>query len=341
MLHRILIPLIIASFIPFTATAVTTKKSSRKVASESTIATPEPDWKFVEQQLKKHKFKKAFIAEMKKLYNPESFIDVINLNVLLFLRKSDYHGPQVTDDAAVTVRDFIRAHREPLEAAQTKYGVPPEAVVSLMWMETRLGNNLGAHHVPSVYLDLLQAQKKSVIAFLKTQTDKFATEKVTKKQIKEIGTRAKRKSEWALEELKAIQKIYLRKWDIGPSFTGSFAGAFGMPQFIPSSYVAWARAYKENVQPILSNPDDAIMSVAYYLKQSGWKSKSEKRKFNALLKYNNSKDYANAILDLARRTVDLKMVASEPAKAKPSTVPAEAIKPDQMKERVRGDSFSP
>lgn len=314
---------------------------SLAASSKAPVEAPKPDWKFVEDQLKKEHFKKAFIEEMKKNYNTEKFEDVLKLNVLLFLRKADYHGPQVTDASAADVQSYIRKYRDILNVAEQKYDVPAEVIVSLLWMESRLGNTKGTFHVPSVYLDLVQAQKKSVIAYLKTQTDKFTSDKVTKKQYAKIASRAKDKSRWALTELKSIQKVYDRKWDIGPNFTGSFAGAFGMPQFIPSSYVLWARAFKDGEQPILSNPEDAITSVAFYLHSHGrWKTGSAKRQVGALMSYNNSKDYANAILDLSKRTTELKSIASENF-VKKSNIPEEEIKPEQLKERVRGDSFRP
>ncbi len=289
------------------------------------VATPKPDWNFVAQELRAHKFTKSFIAEMKKHYDDDDFTETLELNVLLFLRKSNYHGPQISGDSAVEVRDFIAKHRATLDIAEKRHKVPADVIVSLIWLESRLGRNKGTFHVPSVYLHLLQAKRKPIIVYLKTKTKRFADE-VTAKQMKSIPERAKRKSKWALEELRAIAKIHKWHWEVGKDFVGSFAGAFGMPQFIPSSYVVWARPLKEGTQPILSKPEDAIMSVAYYLKDHGWKTHVKKKRIDALMKYNNSRDYALAILDLAKRTSEVKSVASEP---------------EQVKDRVKGDSFKP
>jgi membrane-bound lytic murein transglycosylase B len=299
------------------------------------VPAPKPDWNFVEKELKANKFKKSFIAEMKKYYEEDDFTEVLELNVLLYLRKSNYHGPQISGDAANEVKDFISKHRKTLDIAEKKYKVPADVIVSLMWLESRLGRNKGTFHVPSVYLHLLQAKQKPVIAYLKTKTGRFA-DKVTAKQMKDIPERAKRKSKWALGELRAIAKIHEWHWTVGEDFRGSFAGAFGLPQFLPSSYTIWARALEEKAQPQLTKPEDAIMSVAYYLKDHGWKTEVQKKRINALMKYNNSRDYALAILDLAKRTKEIKSVASES-----KSVPADMVKPDKIRDRLKGDPFKP
>ena len=73
-----------------------------------------------------------------------------------------------------------------------------------------------------------------------------------------------------------------------------------MPQFIPSSYNHWARSPQKKAVPDLLKAKDAIYSVAYYLRDNGWRRNKSKTHVKALMKYNNSSDYANAILKLAR-----------------------------------------
>lgn len=292
------------------------------------VQTPKPDWKYVEKELKANKFTKSFIAEMKKHYDEDDFTEVLELNLLLYLRKSNYHGPQISGDAALEVRDFMKKHRTTLDIAEKRYKVPADVIVSLIWLESRLGKVLGTFHVPSVYLHLLQAKRKPVIDYLKTRTNRF-TDKVTKKQLRDIPVRAKKKSNWALAELRAIAKIHKWHWEVGKDFKGSFAGAFGMPQFIPSSYVVWARPLVEGKQPMLTKPEDAIMSVAHYLKDHGWKTNVKKKRIHALMKYNNSRDYALAILDLAKRTSQIKSVASDSSSE------------EKLDERLKGDSYKP
>lgn len=256
------------------------------------------DWGYVELVLKRNGFKDDFIRSLYQTYEPKSFQQVVELNVLLFLRKTDYHGSQVSTDAVETVKHFMEANRTALKSAEKQNGVSSSVIASLLWMESRHGVNQGKFHVPSVFIHLLQAPRPDVIEYLQANTGKFAPY-VTPKERKKITERTKQKADWALAELKSLQKMHDRDKALVRNLRGSFAGAFGIPQFIPSSYVKWAKAAKKKSTPDLTRPPDAIHSVAFYLKDNGWKKGKEKTYEKALLRYNNSKDYANAILKLA------------------------------------------
>ncbi len=280
-----------------------------------------PHLAFTEKKLLRNGFSKSFVRELLATYEPRDFASVIELNVLLFLRKSDYHGPQVNAEAEREVRNFARLHQEDLARAEKLNGVPSAVTSSLLWIESRHGKNSGDFHVPSVYLHLIQAPRVSVQNYLLTRTKKYA-EKTSQADRKKIIARTHSKSEWALSELKAIEKVYRWKWKMGAEFRGSFSGAFGIPQFIPSSYVRWARSVGADrnpaAQPDLMKPPDAILSVAYYLRDHGWLSDDADARFSSLLKYNNSRDYANAILTLAdrietRQPTSLKSAGPRPA----------------------------
>ena len=258
-----------------------------------------PDFKYVEKRLTKAGFKPSFIKGLKATYEPASYEQVLELNLLLFLKKSDYHGVQVSNDAAETVRRFMELNSGAIKRAEKEHGVRGSVIASLLWIESRHGVNTGYFHVPSAYVHLLQAERPSAIKHLHDNAKKF-TDRVTKKARAEITKRTKRKAQWALQELRAIQKMHLADKTTLRTLRGSFAGAFGMAQFIPSSYVRWARSSNKGRPANLVRADDAILSVGYYLKDSGWKKSKPKSHVPALLKYNNSKDYANAILKLSR-----------------------------------------
>lgn len=260
-----------------------------------------PDWAYVEKRLTGASFKPDFIKTLKSEYEHKNFAQVLELNVLLFLKKSDYHGPQVSQRAVRDVRSFMTTHRSTLNKARAEHGVSSSVVASLMWMESRYGSNLGQHHVASVFLHLLQAERAAVVKHLQQNASKFSGAKITDKIKWEISKRAKRKAEWALEELQALQTMNERDKTVLPQLRGSFAGAFGMPQFIPSSYVKWARTPDKGKSPNLTKPQDAIYSVSYYLRDNGWKQLRTRTHVKALLRYNNSYDYAHAILKLSQQ----------------------------------------
>jgi membrane-bound lytic murein transglycosylase B len=83
---------------------------------------------------------------------------------------------------------------------------------------------------------------------------------------------------------------------------GSFAGALGISQFIPSSVLRFAQDGNKDGQINLFDHEDAIMSIAYYLKQHGWKpGLSRNEQFRIVLTYNHSEYYAETILKVAER----------------------------------------
>ncbi|MCM2282885.1 MAG: lytic murein transglycosylase [Bdellovibrionaceae bacterium] len=261
-----------------------------------------PDWALIESRLQRNGFERGFIQALKKSYEAQEFQNVVELNVLLFMKKSDYHGTQVTDEAAERVRAFLSENRATLLDATREHGVPGPVIASLLWIESRYGQNLGTFHAASVFLHLIQADRPDVIQHLRTQGPYRFTDAPLKKDLAKVRSRAKAKAIWALGELKALQKIFRQRGQFALAIRGSFSGAFGMSQFLPSSYSRWARPAKPGTTPDLNTPGDAIQSVANYLRQNGWRQKRPRTHLKALLNYNNSRDYANAILELARQT---------------------------------------
>jgi membrane-bound lytic murein transglycosylase B len=86
------------------------------------------------------------------------------------------------------------------------------------------------------------------------------------------------------------------------SISGSFAGAFGIPQFIPSSLQKYGRDGDGDEYVDLYNHHDAIMSVGNYLRSCGWNNNlSRREKERVLLNYNRSRYYARIIMDLSDR----------------------------------------
>ena len=261
-----------------------------------------PNWSSVEKRLIKEKFSRKFIRELKKNYEPADFKNVVELNLLLFLRKADVHGVQVTDEATERVKAFMEQNKEVLSVTEKSSGVPASIIASLLWIESRYGKNLGRFQVASVFAHIIQVDDAKVLKHLKTKGALRFTESPTKADLKKIASRTKPKVKWALGELKSLARIYREKGSIAFEMRGSFAGAFGMAQFLPSSYARWARSAKPGGPPDLNNAEDAIASVGFYLKSNGWRKSREKSHMKALLNYNNSRDYANAIMSLAKKT---------------------------------------
>lgn len=261
-----------------------------------------PDFEWAAARLKKKGMPKAFIEMLRSSYDQKSFERVLSLNLLGFMSPPS-HMKLVTDDAVENSRSFIRKHGDAFQGAQERYGVPAEVISGLLWIETRHGALTGSFHVPSVYLHLLQANRPANRAkLLQVALKKKSDKKYTRKQlIGRIKERSKRRSDWAMEQLVALNDIRSRKMKDLAKLKGSFAGAFGLPQFIPSSYQVWAATNKAEAAPNLFDITDAIYSVANYLHVHGWKTQDESTHIKALMHYNQSRDYAESILEIARR----------------------------------------
>ena len=86
------------------------------------------------------------------------------------------------------------------------------------------------------------------------------------------------------------------------SIRGSYAGAIGIPQFMPSNIISLGVDGDKNGRVDLFNHPDAILSVANYLHRYGWKPGLDKEKaYRVLFYYNHSKYYVNTLLQIAKR----------------------------------------
>lgn len=134
---------------------------------------------------------------------------------------------------------FYKKNKKALKRAYLKYGVNPEYIVAIIGIESNYGGFSGNHGV----FDTL-----TTLAFMKNRRNDFF-----KKELKAYLIMTKRENHNPLK------------------IKGSFAGAIGLSQFMPSNFKRIAVDFDKNSQVDLHNEIDAIGSVANYLKISGWK----------------------------------------------------------------------
>ena len=85
-------------------------------------------------------------------------------------------------------------------------------------------------------------------------------------------------------------------------YKGSYAGAFGIPQFLPTSYLKWGIDSDNSGSVNLYWYPDAIYSVANYLREHGWKpGLSQEKQEKVIWEYNHSKTYVDTVLKAARK----------------------------------------
>lgn len=258
-------------------------------------------WTELEIRLKQEKFSPDFIALLRKKFSLKNHEKVLRLNTLGFLKSVD-HQDLVTDLAVQASRRFLEQNSEILGKAETLFGVDKEVISALLWIETRHGSVTGRFHVPSVYASLLVANSPRSRRYLKNEAKKSRLPaSLSLREVNEkILTRTDKKSLWASGELRELDTQFYQRPSVVRNLKGSFAGAFGIPQFIPTSYQKLAFTDRENSKPDLSRPNDAVLSVANYLKQNGWAAEREGKE-KALYHYNNSRDYVQAILTLSEK----------------------------------------
>lgn len=223
----------------------------------------------------------------------------VKINVTGYLSKSNYsHFYNIS--SINSAKEFIIRNRKIWEEVERQYSVPKEIVASVLWIETRFGNFLGTHHIVSVFLSTAMCNEPEYIKLNEKEIElKYPDDKQKQDSLKQIlKERSERKSNWAINEILALQTMK-NKYNIPiEDIYGSWAGAFGIPQFLPSSYIKYAVDGNDDGVVDLFNLSDAIFSAANYLKQNGWGlGNSEQRK--ALFAYNNSTAYVEAVLQLS------------------------------------------
>ncbi|MFL2708353.1 MAG: lytic murein transglycosylase B [Gammaproteobacteria bacterium TMED226] len=193
-----------------------------------------------------------------ELVNDHGFEESYVIEVLKYAKRRDEMLKSVAKPAEKTktwddykaifikkkrIRDgkkFIKENIKTLERAEKEFGVPKEVITAILGVETNFGSNKGSYKV----------------------IDSLTT----------LGFDDPRRSKFFRSEL--IQFFLLTRENNLDIFKtkGSYAGAMGYAQFISSSYRAYAIDYDgDGYVDLFNSVDDAIGSIANYLKVHGWK----------------------------------------------------------------------
>ncbi len=135
---------------------------------------------------------------------------------------------------------FWQENQHALNKTAERYGVPPEIVVAIIGVETLYGKHTGTYRV----IDALST----------------------------LGFNYPKRSKFFLRELESFL-LLCRNENMDPlDPTGSYAGAMGLPQFMPSSFIAYAADFENDAKrDIWNNTADAIASVGNYFAKHHWK----------------------------------------------------------------------
>lgn len=194
---------------------------------------------FIDQMVKKHHFN---AAELNNLFKSVS----IQQPILDAMSKRaegkpwyEYRAIFMTDSRIDGGVQFWRENAAALKAVEQHYGVPAEIIVAIIGVETKYGAHTGKYRV----------------------IDALAT----------LGFAYPSRSEFFLKELENFL-ILSREEHMDPlQPLGSYAGAMGLSQFMPSSYRAYAKDFdQDHKRDIWHNSSDAIASVANYFVANHW-----------------------------------------------------------------------
>jgi membrane-bound lytic murein transglycosylase B len=154
------------------------------------------------------------------------------------LELDDYLKRRLTRGTLRTARSMLARHRTLTSKVSAKYGVPPQVLIAVWGLESNFGRFSGVRPtVPTL----------ATLAYDPRRGPLFRNELLTALEIVDKG-------DIGLEQLK-----------------GSWAGALGQPQFMPSSYVLYAQDFDgDGRRDIWKSQPDVFASIAYYLQQHGW-----------------------------------------------------------------------
>ncbi len=240
---------------------------------------------------------------VEKMVNNASFVPsvvrLINNSAESKLNWEKYRSIFMTKERIKVGQKFHQKYGDIIKSSEKKYNVPAYIILGILGVETYFGRILGKTSVRDALVTLSTHDLSKRKRFFNAQLADF------------------------------LLLVHRKKLD--PTIKGSYAGAMGMGQFIPTSIRRWGvDGDNDGVIDLVSSKKDAIFSIANYLKEHGWKegvgvaTKSKQKQdsslrfelnegeewwmpdanFKVLKTYNNSNLYALAVYSLGKAIVE-------------------------------------
>ena len=246
------------------------------------------------QRLVNDGFEKEKIEQL--FSNKKVFFNPKGVSLFFIHTESSLDYDQFTSKKSINnALKYMEKYKEPLDQAQKIYGVDKTIITSILLVETRLGTYLGKRTVINT-LSTMAALTDETLQ--KKIWDSIPNKKKPKKQV--FNKKVKQRSKWGYEELKALIKYSDREKIAPEDIKGSYAGAMGISQFMPSNALTLAKDGNSDDKIDLFTHSDAIFSVANYLKHHGWKPGiARQRQHEVLFTYNHSNYYVDTLLKVS------------------------------------------
>ena len=236
--------------------------------------------------------------EIKALYiRPEVSFETKGVSLFFMHSEARLDYDQYTVKQQIKkARRYMKKYNKELSQAQKIYGVDKEVITAIILIETQCGTLLGNRSVLntlSTMASLFDLQVRGMLWKEISDIPELTRDKFEKK--------AERKSIWAYRELKAFLDHTIIEGVDPVEIKGSYAGAMGISQFMPSNIPVLAKDGNNDGRIDLFDHADAIASIAFFLKRHGWTPGiSNKKAQKVIHHYNHSDQYVDAVLKIAK-----------------------------------------
>ena len=236
-LPALIYPLICLFALVFSLPVQAAKAQPKYFASDPQVI------EFIQEMTRKHGFKETeLIGQFVRIHPNPKVIQLIKPPASPLQRSWQRYRPRFLNETRIEngVR-FWQEHRAALAKASQQYGVPEEIIVAIIGVETIYGRNKGDFGVMQA-LATLAFHYPPRAEFFRTELEQFL--------------------------------LLARENGLDPlQIKGSFAGAIGIPQFMPGSQRRFAVDFDGDGHiNLTASAEDAIGSVARFLEQHGWKA---------------------------------------------------------------------
>ena len=252
------------------------------------------------QALQKELIKDGFNSEkITGLYSrPQVFFETDGVTILFTYSESKVDYDQFANKWSIDkAKKYMLQHREELNRVEKAYGVDSRVITAILLVESGLGKNVGKRSALNSLSTLASLMYPEVRRTFYNEIP--AAKRPPQKKFEQT---AKKRSKWAYAELKAFLTYAYQEGFDPAQIPGSFAGAMGYAQFMPSSILAYGKDGNADGSIDLLTHPDSMASIANYLKRHGWKPGiSRKKQEKVIYHYNHSDYYVKTILKIAER----------------------------------------
>jgi membrane-bound lytic murein transglycosylase B len=186
------------------------------------------------------------------------------------------------------------------EAAERTQGVPASVIAAILHVESSCGRNAGSSPTLYALARLAMAGEPENLA---ANIERHAGSDAERDPaiVAQVQARARYLEETFYPEVRALFDVAERMGVEPLALRGSSAGAFGYPQFLPTSYLQDGVDADGDGRVSLDDFEDAAASCARFLVHHGWRSGMSTTERRAVLwQYNRSSSYIDTVLTLAR-----------------------------------------